>query len=440
MTVRPASGADDASRGVTRRSVLTGGVLGAVGLVVGTGAGTAQAVPTAPAAPHGPPGDFPHRSSFVTARGGQFWKDGKRFRFGGTNNYYLHQQSNYMIDAALNDIANMSLPVVRAWAFADGSGQSYTPLQPEPFVYDDHAFDRLDYAIWKAGQLGLRLVLPLVNNWPDYGGMQQYVKWFLNLPDDTFSTAINHDKFYTTDSIKKCYKAYAAHVTRRRNPYTGLRYNEDPTIMTFELANEPRNRSDKTGAPVLAWVTEMSAWVKSLAPRQLVAVGDEGFYGDATNFDYPYSNFEGNQWKKFIALKTVDYGTYHLYPQGWGENPSSKPGTDPGVWGTQWIKDHLADGKSAGKPVVLEEYGLQINATTGVPDEAARDVGYKAWTDTVLNGGGAGDQFWLLTSRVDDGSFYPNYDGYRIMWDNDASNDSNSTAQLLSAHAKTMGA
>jgi mannan endo-1,4-beta-mannosidase len=41
---------------------------------------------------------------------------------------------------------------------------------------------------------------------------------------------------------------------------------------------------------------------------------------------------------------------------------------------------------------------------------------------------------------VDDGSFYPNYDGYRIIWFNDASNDTNSTAQLLSAHAKAMAA
>jgi len=45
-----------------------------------------------------------------------------------------------------------------------------------------------------------------------------------------------------------------------------------------------------------------------------------------------------------------------------------------------------------------------------------------------------------LTSRVDDGSFYPDFDGYRIYWDNDAGNPSNSTARLLSAHARAMAA
>jgi mannan endo-1,4-beta-mannosidase len=415
----------DTSR-TSRRAMLAGTVAGAIGLVGATTATAATAATTT------------RSRAFVTAGHGGFQIDGKPFRFGGTNCYYLHQQSHYMIDSVLNDAAAMSLPVIRAWASADGSGQAYRALQPRPFSYDEAAFDSLDYTIHKAGELGIRLVLPLVNNWPDYGGMQQYVKWFLNLPDDTYGDGTNHDLFYSTQSIKDCYKAYARYVTHRRNRYTGLRYNEDPTIMTFELGNEPRCRSDKTGARLLAWVTEMSAYVKNLAPRQLTAVGDEGFYGDPTNADYPYSDYEGVQWRKFVALSTVDYGTVHLYPQGWGENPAAKPGTDPAEWGTAWISRHIADGKAAGKPVVLEEYGVAINASQGIPDTAARDAAYRRWTDTVAAEGGAGDQFWLLTSRVDDGSFYPDYDGYRVYWSNDPGNPGNSTAHLLSEHAKTM--
>lgn len=461
----PAAGAHDHRPGTTRRGLLTGAVAGAAGLALGAGAMPAAAATatrsglaanaltasglaasgltanglTANGLAAG--GTFPNQPrEFVTVRGGKFSVGGEPWRFGGTNTYYLHQQSHYMIDSALNDAAAMSLAVVRAWAFADGSGGSYTPLQPEPYVYDNAAFDSLDYSIYKAGQLGIRLVLALVNNWPDYGGMQQYVKWFLNLPDDSYTTGTNHDMFYSTASIQKCYQAYVKYVLTRRNPYTGMRYNEDPTIMTFELANEPRSRSDKTGQRLLTWVKDSSAYFKELAPRQLVTTGDEGFYGDPANSDYPYSNYEGDRWKDFIALRTIDYGTVHLYPQGWGENPSSKPGTDPVTWGTKWITDHISDGAAAGKPVVLEEYGLAINASQGVPDEATRDAGYQTWTNAVLNNGGAGDQFWLLTSRVDDGSWYPDYDGYRVIWDNDPSNTTNAAAHLLSAHAKAMTA
>ena len=419
---------DVPDRSATRRGFLLGAAgLGAAAAVTGL-APAAEAAPPGPvpAARPAPVVATPRRAGFVTARQGEFRLAGKAFRFAGTNTYYLHQRSHYMINAALNDAAAMSLAVVRAWAFADGPAND-RPLQPEPYVYDEAAFDSLDYAVAQAGELGLRLVLTLTNNWPDYGGMSQYVSWFLGLPDDVYDTAVNHDKFYTTPAIKDCYKAYARHVIRRRNRYTGLRYNEDPTIMTFELANEPRNRSDKTGAAVLSWVTEMSAYVKALAPRQLVAVGDEGFYGDATNSDYPYSNFEGDQWRKFVALPHVDYGTVHLYPDGWGET------ADRVGWGTTWINDHLADGRRLGKPVVLEEYGLRIDAG-GV---AARDAGYAAWMAAV-EAGGAGDQFWLLTSRVDDGSFYPDYDGFRVIWDNEPANPGASTAQLLAAHARRM--
>ena len=440
MAAGSAPDPDDSRPGATRRAVLAGTIAGAAGLAVSAGAIPAAAA-TATRSGLAAGGTFPAQPhDFVTVSGGKFSHRGKPLRFGGTNTYYLHQQSHYMIDSALNDAAAMSLAAVRAWAFADGSGGSYTALQPEPYVYNNAAFDSLDYSIYKAGQLGIRLVLALVNNWPDYGGMAQYVKWFLNLPDDSYTTAVNHDMFYNTAAIQNCYRAYVKYVLTRRNPYTGMRYNEDPTIMTFELANEPRSRSDKTGDRLLTWVKDTSAYFRQLAPRQLVTTGDEGFYGDATNSDYPYSNYEGDRWKDFIALPTIDYGTVHLYPQGWGENPASKPGTDPVTWGTKWITDHISDGAAAGKPVVIEEYGLAINAAQGIPDEATRDAGYQTWTNAVLANGGAGDQFWLLTSRVDDGSFYPDYDGYRIIWDNDPSNTTNAAAQLLSAHAKAMTA
>lgn len=410
-----------------RRHILTGaGVLGAIGATSVMGSASAltrQPIPaTAPKADH-----------YVGVSKGQFVLNGRTLRFGGANNYYLHQKSHYAIDALLNDAAAMGLSVIRAWAFADGISPLYTALQPRPYVYNEAAFDSLDYAVWKAGKLGIRLVLVLTNNWKDYGGMQQYVSWFLHS-----NSAINHDKFYTNREIVKCYKAYAQHVIQRRNRYTGLAYNQDPTIMTFELANEPRNRSDPSGATILAWVTEMSAWFKALAPRQLVAIGDEGFYGRATSRDYPYSNYEGNHWEELIAVPHVDYGTVHLYPAAWGELRNSKLGHDPVAWGTTWITDHLRDGKRIGKPVVIEEFGLQVNARQGIVNERARTAAYTAWTNAVEAHGGAGDQFWLLASRVGNGSYYPDYDGFTMVWDNRVSNKTNGAAHVLSAHAKQM--
>ncbi|WP_055585195.1 hypothetical protein [Peterkaempfera griseoplana] len=71
-------------------------------------------------------------------------------------------------------------------------------------------------------------------------------------------------------------------------------------------------------------------------------------------------------------------------------------------------------------------------ATDGSPCRRARGI--------PAGEGPPGDQFWLLTSRVDDGSFYPEYDGYRITWNNDQANPVRSTAKLLSDHARAMAA
>lgn len=433
-TPPPTGNTPPAAAPMSRRLLFGGAAAGATALAL-------NAAPAVAAQPDGAgrPGS-PGSPGFVTVKHGGFAVHGSPFRFGGTNCYYLHQQSHYMIDAVLGDAARMGLTVVRAWAFADGTGGGYRPLQTAPYTYDEAAFEPLDYAVHRAGQLGLRLVLPLVNNWPDYGGMKTYVAWFLGLDDDSYGDGTNHDRFYTDAKIRDCFKAYMRHVTGRRNRYTGLRYRDDPTIMTFELGNEPRCRSDKSGRTLLSWAAEMTGYLKRLAPRQLVAVGDEGFYGEAGNADYPYSDYEGAQWKQLTALPCVDYGTFHLYPQGWGENPASKPGADPAAWGTRWIADHLGDGRALGKPVVLEEFGLAVDASRGVADEAARVAGYTAWTDAVLDGGGAGDQFWILTSRVDDGSFYPDYDGYRVVWNADAGNPTRESAALFAAHAKAMAA
>lgn len=405
----------------SRRQLLTGagvvaagGAAGAFGMALPAEA----AVTPAHSRPHGP------KQPFVSVRGHDFRLHGRRWRWGGTNCYYLHTQSHYMIDSILNNAKAMGMAVVRAWAFNDGDAEG--ALQSAPYVYEEKNFDSLDYAVYKAGQLGIRLVLPLVNNWPDYGGMPQYVKWFLNLEDDVYGVAVNHDRFYTDRAIRTCYQAYVRHVIGRRNRYTGMHYRDDPTIMTWELANEPRNRSDQSGNAVLDWANHMSKVIKRAAPHQLVAIGDEGMGLREGDADYAYSTYEGNHWLKLSALEAVDYGTFHLYPQSWNQNAA------PISWGTSWIQDHLKLGRSTlQKPVVLEEFGLKVAASTTVGDEATREQGYDAWLNAFEKADGAATQFWLLTALTDAGVNYEDYDGFRVTYPSEL-------ATLLSAHAAAL--
>ncbi|KAJ7772367.1 glycoside hydrolase superfamily [Mycena metata] len=142
-----------------------------------------------------------------------------------------------------------------------------------------------------------------------------------------------------------------------------------------------------------------SAFIKSLNPNHLVAIGDEGFINDPIphNFDFPYQgggigiDFEAN-----LAVNTLDFGTFH---DSWGES-----GNDI-AWGQQWITDHAAFMTSANKPVIMEEFGLTFTGTQRAND-------YTTWYNTVISTGLTGDLLWQAGS-VFNGTETPN-DGYAI--------------------------
>lgn len=94
-----------------------------------------------------------------------------------------------------------------------------------------------------------------------------------------------------------------------------------------------------------------------------MSLGDEGWfappYGDGS---YAYSASEGVDFIKNINILTLDYATFHMYPDQWGYDYS---------WGSQWIEQHSAAGRSAGKLLVLEEYGSKINHTKFVANHIA---------------------------------------------------------------------
>lgn len=115
----------------------------------------------------------------------------------------------------------------------------------------------------------------------------------------------------------------------------------------------------------------------------------------------------------------MDYGTLHLYPDAW-KGELSVP--DRAAWGTAYIRRHLTD-RSVGKPVVVEEFGSA--------DQTTRAATYDAWQRAVESGGGAGDNFWILTAEQDDGTLYPDYDGFRVTYPSPL-------ATQLAAHAKRM--
>lgn len=135
------------------------------------------------------------------------------------------------------------------------------------------------------------------------------------------------------------------------------RYANSSSIFAWELANEPRcgadglrnlPRSDHcTPATLLAWYDEMSTFVKSVDPYHLVTWGSEGGFNFNSDDGF-YNGYDGGDFDKELTLQNIDFGVFHSYPDWWSRTVE---------WTTQWIKDHAAAGRKAGKPVVHEEYG-----------------------------------------------------------------------------------
>lgn len=351
-------------------------------------------------------------TGFVTRQGSDLKLGNKKFQFAGTNNYYLMYKSRTMVDAVLQKAAANNLNVVRTWGWLDignqdGSNSIQGPSDGVYFQYWDgtkpayndgpNGMERMDYIIAKAGELGIKLVIPFTNNWSAFGGMDQYVRW---------AGGRYHDDFYSDPQIRGWYKDWVSHMLNRVNTITGVAYKDDPTIMTWELANEPRcvgsgayPRSPDCNAELLTnWAADIASHIKSVDKNHLVSVGDEGFYcNDPSSDDWTENCNEGVDTVAFAELPNVDVMSFHLYPDHWGKDAA---------WSEDWIESHIQAADRIGKPVMLGEFGWQ--------DKATRNAVFKAWTDLALKHKIDGMLYWILSDVQDDGTLYPDYDGFTV--------------------------
>lgn len=66
------------------------------------------------------------------------------------------------------------------------------------------------------------------------------------------------------------------------------------------------------------------------------------------------------------------------YPNHWGQDGNELK------WGTDWITDHAKSQDRAGKPVILEEFGVTNN----------QPAVYTQWLNNIVSSGLAGDLIW----------------------------------------------
>lgn len=260
-------------------------------------------------------------------------------------------------------------------------------LQPAPGQYNEEVLDGLDFLLAEMKKRDMYAVVCLNNFWNWSGGMGQYVVWSgaadsipypPPAPNGDWGTFQNFAaSFYSNKKAVGLFNDHIQFIVSRKNPYTGTRYSDDPTIMAWELANEPRGGTNIDA--YRQWIDSTASFIKSLDANHLVTTGSEG--------NTPNS-FAGTNLAIDHSSPAIDYTTAHIWVQNWGVYVPEKADSTLGLsieYVKNYMSQHVAMAKSIGKPLVLEEFGISRDMNNHHPEATVRvrDIYYNAVFDEI---------------------------------------------------------
>jgi len=268
--------------------------------------------------------------AMVTTNGQNFEIQGQKFAPIGANQYDLAYRSPAEIDRSLSDLKAAGATTVRFWVFGDGTPDGF---QPQPGSINEQRLEGVDAVIASAEKYGLHLIPVLANSWTDYGGVGQYLQWAGLSTDEP-------DAFYTSYATQSLYKNYVSRIITRRNSITQRPYTDEPTILSWELVNEPRASQLE---PITSWTTTMSQYIKQLDPNHLVSIGIDKDTLDKGGVS-------------LCEIPSIGFCSIHLYPS------SDKQPLYPSL--SRLNSDLTTYRKNTSKPLIVSEFGVEKTENT----------------------------------------------------------------------------
>lgn len=354
---------------------------------------------------------------FVKVREGRFVTGQLPYTYIGVNYWYGGLEANTVkgkkrITSELNFLAAKGVTNLRVLAGAEGAGiingvpRVEPALQTAPGVFNEDLLNGLDFLLAEMAKRKMKAIIYFSNNWEWSGGFLQYLNWNGLIADSVLQRKLSWDEmrdyarnFYTCgDCISQYYRQLKL-VVERTNSITMKKYREDPAIMSWEIANEPRPMRPVAISAYKKFIHETAALIRSLDPNHLVTAGAEGDVGTETM----------DVFNEIHADKAIDYLTIHIWPKNWGwfsdtaigksfEQVLQKTG--------DFISRHREVARSLGKPLVIEEFGLPrdehrftVNSPTGFRDQYYAFV-FAFLTDKNKSGGViCGANFWAFSGK-----------------------------------------
>jgi len=308
-------------------------------------------------------------SRFITRSGNKLMEGHNEYRFISFNIPNLHLVEDNMafeatnewrfpdefeITDALTTIKQMGGRVARTYVISicKKTGPNAIPCHVKrPGEFNEEAFRALDRVLEIANRVGVRLIIPLVDNWKWWGGIDQYAEY----------RGKTGASFWTDPDLMDDFKKTVEFIINRRNTYTGTLYKDDKSILAWETGNEI--------LPPYSWTKQIAAYIKSLDTNHLVW---DGFY---------IGNKEIQP--EALADPNVDIVSSHHYP-------SRNKGPDEMVADIKRFRDQI----QSRKVYVLGEFGF-------IPPDGIEKV-----LNAVISEGLSGAMIWSLRFHNRDGGFY----------------------------------
>lgn len=218
-------------------------------------------------------------------------------------------------------------------------------------AFDEEAFRTLDLVLATAAEEGVRVFIPITNQYPWHGGLAALSA------QRGIDPGQDQQGFYGSRVLRDDYKAVVDYLTSRTNTITGVQYKDDPTIAAWAFGNEISN------APV-DWLDEMSAHLKQRDPNHLTM----------------QHNYQDSQLPWLLAETDIDIIGTSEYDNYSGRSPESIRAKARAIVPT--------------KPYLAFEFGFADTATI------------EAVTDVLISEGATGGQLWGLRPHNRDGGFY----------------------------------
>ena len=302
--------------------------------------------------------------SFISVSGDKLMQGDQELRFVSFNIPNLHYNEDNMkftqpnpwrlsnefeIRDALLSIQQMGGQVARLYTLSVKSADD-RPETPRhilgPGEFNEEAFVVLDKVLQVANDVGVRIIIPFVDNWSWWGGIAEYAAF----RDKT------RDEFWTDPQLIEDFKQTIEFVITRKNTFTGTLYSEDPAILAWETGNELESP--------MGWTSDIAAYIKSLDSNHLLI---DGFHSNILR--------DGS-----LTDPNIDLVTTHHYEKN----------------AAQMI-DHIRQNQTKArgqKPYFVGEFGF-------IDVEGIRQV-----LDTVIEEDVAGALLWSLRFHNRDGGFY----------------------------------